>query len=295
MNNKFLAMVYAGIILVSYISGFLTIQVNTMSKCLNDLFGINQLLIGIVVAVLAGITIFGGVKKIAHTTGKLVPAMAIFYLTSCIFIILVNIKMVPGIIVNIFNSAFNFKTFGVGILSTLIIGMQKGIFSSEVGLGTGSIAAVTADTKSPSQSGLVQTFGIHIENLVIATITTFVICMSDYQTMFFSEPNGIEISLYAFQHHIGNFGSIIVAITITLFALSTVLTGYYYGESSLKFIKKTNLFDTFILKIITLIVLVVGSVASSETIWTIIDFMVGVMAIINVYALFKLRKMVTNE
>lgn len=266
-----------------------------MSKCINDLFGISPIIIGIIVSALTGITIFGGVRKIANTTSKLVPIMTVFYLTICMGIIIFNIKMLPSVIIDIFNSAFNFKSFGIGILSTLIIGMQKGIFSSEVGLGTGSIAAVTADAQSPVKSGLVQTFGIHIENLIIATVTVFVICMSDYYNIMVNEPNGIEISLHAFKYHIGDLGSVIIAITITLFALATVLTGYYYGESSLKFIKKTTVFDTFGLKILTLVIIVIGSIASSKVLWTIVDFMVGIIAIINIYAIFNLRKIVIAE
>ena len=103
--------------------------------------------------------------------------------------------MYSGDILNdIFKSAFSLKSFGVGTLSTLLIGMQKGIFSSEVGLGTGAIASVTADTDSPAKNGLVQIFEIHFENIIIATITAFVVCMFNYQNLIIADPNGIEIS-----------------------------------------------------------------------------------------------------
>lgn len=159
----------------------------------------------------------------------------------------------------------------------------------------GSIAAVTSDTKGACYNGLVQTFGIHIENLLIATITAFAVCLSDYQNLIVHDPNGIEITLYAFQFHIGNIGPVFITITIALFGLATLFTGYYYGESSLKYLKKATKLDIFLLKIITLGILILGSVISSNLLWAIIDIMVGIIAIINIYALFALRKIILEE
>ena len=173
--------------LISYIGGFISLQVNTVSRSLYDLYSIPPIAIGIIFAFLAGVTILGGVKKIASTTSKLVPFMTFLYLFSCMYIILTHIHQLPNVIFSILDSALNIKSFGFGTLSTLLIGMQKGIFSSEVGLGTGSIVAVTAD-ETPAQSGLVQTFGIHIENLVIATITVFVVLLTDYQVLSLRRP-----------------------------------------------------------------------------------------------------------
>ena len=295
LKNKPLAFVYAIIILIVFIGGFLTIQLNTISKSVYDLIHLNPLITGIFIAILSGITIFGGVKKIADTTSKLVPIMTILYTVVCFYIIIININLIPNLLTTIINSALNFKTFGFGLLSTLIIGMQKGIFSSEVGLGTGSIAAAVADVKSPESSGLVGTFGIHIENLLIATMTVFVICLSNYGNLVINDPNGIELTLYAFTKHIGSIGGLFIVITITLFGLSSIITSYYYGESSLKFIKKINKFDLFILKVVTLIIIVVASVMSSNLLWSIIDIMVGIIAIINIYALFKLRRFIKTR
>ena len=106
---------------------------------------------------------------------------------------------------------------------------------------------------------------------------------------------GIEITLYSFKYHIGYLGPIFITITIALFALATVLAGYYYGESSLKFIKKTNKADIIILKLITLVSIVIGSVMSSSVLWTIVNVLVGILAIINMYAIFRLKHIVIDE
>lgn len=114
--------------------------------------------------------------------------------------------------------------------------------------------------------------------------------------MFFGDANGIEITLYAFESLLGNFGNILVAITITLFAVSTVIAGYYYGESSLKYLKaKCTSFDILVLKLITLIVIVFSSIVSSYALWQAIDVLVAILAIINIYSLFGLRKVVIEE
>ncbi|MCL2383345.1 MAG: alanine:cation symporter family protein [Oscillospiraceae bacterium] len=295
MGNKKLAVIYAAIIIVSFIGGFLTVQVNTVSRSINDIANINPIIIGVTIAAITGVTIFGGVKKIANVTEKLIPIVTFFYLAVCAYIIFSNIPMIRPVFNLVLDSAFNFRSFGAGVISTLLIGMQKGIFSSEVGLGTGSIAAATADTETAVDNGFVQVFGIHIENILFATITTFVVCMSSYASLVIGDPNGIEITLYAFKYHIGAIGPILITITITLFALATVLAGYYYGESSLKFIKKTSKADIMILKLITMISIVIGSVMSSSVIWTLVNVLVGILAIINTYALFKLKDIVIDE
>ena len=289
-----LAKIYAFLILISFIFGFLTIQVNTVSKAINMLVPINPYIIGIIFAILAGITIFGGVKSIANTTSKIIPFVTIFYLLTCLGIIVFNISYLPNVLKEIIESALNIKTFGIGTLSTLIIGMQKGIFSSEVGLGTGSIASSVSDA-SPNSSGLVQTLGIHIENLLIATATVLVIALSNYKNINIVDPNGVELTIYAFKYFLGNIGPLFITISLILLALSTIITGYYYGEASLNFLKKTNKTDIFILKIITLFLLFLGSVISSNYLWQMVDIMVGFLAIINIYAIFKLKNIVIKK
>jgi len=152
MGKNKLATVYASIILLAFIGGFLTIQVNTVSKSITDIANISPLVVGIIIAIITGITIFGGVKKIANVTEKLVPIAILFYLAVCGYIIFENSELIRPVLVEIIESSLNFRAFGAGIISTLIIGMQKGIFSSEVGLGTGSIAAATADTKTAADN-----------------------------------------------------------------------------------------------------------------------------------------------
>ena len=296
MNNNPLAKLSALIILITFLFGFMTIQVNTVSIAITNIININPIVIGIIIAVLVGTTIISGVKGIANITSKLVPFMALFFFITCSSIIIINLKDIPHVFSLIFNNIIDYKAVGLGTLAPLLIGMQKGIFSSEAGLGTGSIAAAITDTKDPKVGGLVQTFGIHLENLIIATLTAFVIILSNYQSKRIIDPNGIEITNYAFKYHLGHIGPLLVTIIIIFFGLATLFTSYYYTESSFKFLKhKVTKKDLLVLKIITLLLLIISSAISSQIIWFIVDVLVGLLAIINSYALFSLRHIVFKE
>jgi AGCS family alanine or glycine:cation symporter len=193
----------------------------------------------------------------------------------------------PNIFLNIFKSAFNFKPFFTGFLANLIIGAQRGIFASESGLGTGSIASSVTESNNAEKVGLIQIFGTYITTFLICTSTAIIILTSNYQELSFLDINGIELTMHAFNYHFGNLGYYALLISIILFAFSTILTGYYYIESNIKFLfKKPNL---VLIKILTLIFLFVGSLISSIKLWFISDTLIAILAIINMYALIKLK------
>lgn len=289
LNKKKLAIFCAILIIVCYLIGFIPIQANTITKSINEIIYINPIIVGILLCFFSAIIIFGGIKQISHVSNKIVPIMTLFYLLVAILIVIKNINMMPTILLKILRSAFNFKPFFTGFMTTLIIGIQRGIFANESGLGTGSIASSTT-SDNPIKAGYVQMLGIYITTLLICTSTVFIIMTSNYNTINFTDINGIEITQYAFYYHLGTFGNIIIFISILLFAFSTILTGYYYIESNLKFLKpKVNPKQLLILKVITLLFLFIGCIISSEKLWNIIDCLIALLAIINIYSLLKLR------
>lgn len=296
LKNRRLGSIYAIIIIISYIGGFLGIQANTIVKSLGNIIFVPNYIIGIIIVLITLFIIFGGIKKIADVTSKIVPFMCAFYLLIAIYVFIVNIDIMPNILFNIIKSAFNFESFIGGFIATFIVGIQRGIFSSEAGLGTGSIAASTSGGTSSVSQGYIQMFGIYITSFVICGSTAIIILTSNYQQFLFNDINGIEIANNAFKYHLGNIGNIVLFLFILLFSFSTILTGYYYSESSLKyFFNKINNIYIILLKIITLIVLFIGSIISSTTLWALVDILVAIMAIINLYALVKLKKEVKNE
>ena len=294
LNKKVLGNIYAILIILSYVGGFLSIQSNTITKSIQNFVNINSITIGIVICVLTSFIIFGGIKKIAKVSTTLVPLMTIIYVITALFITIINSDKIIDILVLIIKDAFNFKSVTGGILGTIVIGIQRGIFSSEAGLGTGAIAASTTNSKPVSQ-GFVQMIGIYITTFLICTSTAIIILTSNYNSISFTDLNGIEITQYAFNYHLGNFGILIVFISICLFSFSTILSGYYDGESSLKYLLKNPKKYLIILKIITIIILFLGSIISSSKLWNIVDILVVLLAIINIYGIYKLKDIIIKE
>lgn len=296
LGKKKLGMIYAILILICYIGGFLGIQSNTITKSIQEIKPVNSYIVGIVIVVVTSLIIFGGVKKIASATGKIVPIMTLAYVIFALYIMIRNYQLLPSIFHQIIKEAFHFKPFIGGFLTSFIVGIQRGIFSNEAGLGTGSIAASTSNSDSPTAQGYIQILGIYITSLFICTATAMIILTSQYDFTIFTDVNGIEITQMAFQYHLGNVGNIFVFLSILLFAFSTILTGYYYGESSLKyFTNKMKPIYLIILKIITLIVVFTGCIMSSTTLWRLVDVLVAILAIINIYGLFGLREDIVKE
>jgi AGCS family alanine or glycine:cation symporter len=296
LKKPTLGNLYAIFIILSYIGGFISIQSNTITKSLGKIIEIDPIIIGIIISLLTAAIIFGGIKKIANFTSKLVPLMTLFYLSVALYVIVTNVGIIPNIFYKIIVDAFNFESFTAGFLPIFIIGIQRGIFSNEAGLGTGSIASSTTDENNPTGQGYVQMLGIYITTLLICTATAIIILTSNYSELILEDVNGIEITQHAFNYHIGQFGSIALFTSILFFSFSTILTGYYYGESSLKyFFNKINNRYLIILKIVTLISLFIGSIISSSFLWKLVDMLVAILAIINIYALLNLRKEVKSE
>ncbi len=290
LNKKKLASFCALLIIICYLVGFIPIQANTITKSINEIIAINPIIIGIILCSISALIIFGGIKKISNVSNKIVPAMTLIYLLVAGIITVKNMAIIPNILLAILKDAFNFKPFFTGFMSTLIIGIQRGIFANESGLGTGSIASSTTSDNNPIKTGYVQMLGIYITTLLICTSTALIIMTSNYNVINFTDINGIEIAQYAFTYNLGNIGNIIIFIAILFFAFSTILTGYYYIESNLKFFKaKISHNQLIIVKTITIIFLFVGCIISSEQLWNIVDSLVAMLAIINIYALIKLR------
>lgn len=291
LNNNKLASIYAILVIVSYIVGFMTIQANTITTSIHNYFDINPLIIGIILAIISGLSIMKGVDRIASITSKLVPVMGAGYILLSLIIIIMNINKIPTVLLEIITNAFNIKAISGGIISTFVIGIQRGVFSTEAGLGTGSIASSCSHSKDKISLGLIQILGIYFTVFIVCTSTAIIILTSDYSLVSFENMNGIELTQYSLSYHLGDIGIIVLILSVISLAYSTIVAGYYYGESCLKYLlKNVTKKQINILKIVTVILLVIGSIMSATILWNIIDILVAVLAIINMYALIKLRK-----
>lgn len=295
LTKPILGKIYAILIILSYIGGFLGIQSNTITKLVNTIIPVSPYIVGLIIVIIISFIIYGGIKKIAKACETIVPIMTIFYVGIALIILIININKMPTIIGLIFKDAFNFRSLTAGI-ATMIFGIQRGIFSNEAGVGTGAIASSASSSDNPVGQGYIQMLGVYITSLVICSSTAIIILTSNYQGLVINDVNGIELASYAFNYHLGSLGNVCMLIAIVLFSFSTILTGYYDGESSLKFlIKDIGKKGINILKMVTLIVLFLGSFLSSTFLWNFVDLLVGILAIINIYALFVLRNRIKEE
>lgn len=296
LGKKKLSYLYASLIIITYIFGFLTIQSNTIAKSLTTIFNIPNIIIGVIVGLLSFLIIFKGIKGISKFSNIFIPAMSLIYLLMALLVVIKNISLLPSLIINIITSAFNFKALGWGMFSVIIIGVQRGIFSNEAGLGTASIASGSSNTKDAIKQGMISTLGVYFVTFVVCLGTALIILTSNYNPINYVDVNGIEITRDALSYHLGIVGDILLYICIIAFSFSTIVSGYYYGESNLKFIFK-NISPTYILglKIITCFLLVLGSFISPTFLWNLVDILAGILAIINIYAIFSLRRDIIEE
>ena len=293
LGNHKLAYFYAFLIIISYIVGFITIQSNTIVNVTNTY--INKYIVLIILSIISSYIIFKDVKSIAKFSSIIVPIMGLIYFIIGFIIIYNNIDKIGDIFSLIISSAFNIKSGLIGFITPIIIGIQRGIFACESGIVTSAIASSTTNEK-PKKEGFIQMFGVYFTILVICTITAFIILLSDYQSLNIINPNGIEITTYAFNYHLGNIGKYILAIVTILFAYSTIISGYYYGESSLKFlVKRCPQIYIILFKLITIILLFIGGIIKPSIIWNIVDSLVAFLAIINIYSIYKLFRYVIKE
>lgn len=293
-KNNILGSIYAIFLIISYVIGFISIQSNTITMSINSIININKFVLGLVITILTFLIIFGGIQKIINASTKIVPLMAIIYIGMSLIIILLNITKLPIIIWNIIRQAFNLKSFFSGFMPMFIIGLQRGIFSSEAGLGTGSVASSITNEQNSLKLGFIQMLGVYI-SILICTMTAFVILLSNYDVIA-GNINGIEIVQYAFRSHIGIIGDFFIFVSILLFSFSTIITGYFYGESGLIFLCNRNMnCKIIILKVLTILSVFFGCIISANKIWNVVDNLVAVLAILNIYGLFKLRKHIFAE
>ena len=296
LGYKGLAAIYAVVLCICYLGGFIAIQANTISASIAKFADTPTYITGLIISLISFLIIYKGLKQITRFTARLVPFMGVGYLIVCLIVIFMNIQEIPSLFLSIFKEAFNIKALGWGFLSSLIIGVQRGIFSSESGIGTGACASGTSDSKEPLKQGFIQMFGVYFSSFIVCTSTALIIISAKMDLSSYSNVNGIEIVSDALNYHLGSISRIILLIAIVTFAFSTVISGYYYGESNLKYLFK-NISNNAILfvKLVVVLIIMYGSIAQPSTLWNLADIGVALLAVVNIVAIFLLRRKVVSE
>jgi AGCS family alanine or glycine:cation symporter len=288
LNKKWMGVTFAILITICFGFVFNAVQANTVSAAFSNAFGIDKLTMGITLAVLSAAVIFGGVHRIAKFSEIIVPIFAGLYILVAIFIIVTNIGQLPGVFKLIFESAFGLREVTMGTMGgMMLIGIKRGLFSNEAGMGSAPNAAATADVSHPVSQGLIQVLGVFTDTIVICSCTAFIVLL--YPTYAQSGLTGIELTQAALSSHIGPIGNIFIAACIFLFAFTSIIGNYYYGESNMEFIKLNkkgiNIFRTLVIGMVLF-----GSLTKVEIVWNLADVFMGLMAIINLVAIVLLGK-----
>lgn len=248
------------------------------------------LIIGLVVAVLAAIVIFGGGKRISKATQVIVPIMAVAYIAVAIIVLILNVTSLPSVIGSIFSQAFNFSSVAGGILgATIMNGIKRGLYSNEAGIGSAPNAAASADVSHPVKQGLVQMLSVFIDTLVICSATAFMILCSGVDPSGYIDAAGntmngayIQASLDA---NFGAFGGYFITAALAIFAYTTLVGNYFYAEMNISYIYKdalNNKMFMFLYRLLAVVIIFVGAQFSAGLAWDTADVLMGFMALINV-------------
>ncbi|MGG7077913.1 alanine/glycine:cation symporter family protein [Clostridium sardiniense] len=289
LNKRWMGVIFSILITIAFGLIFNSVQSNTITLAFQDAFGVDRLVVGIILTLITLFVIFGGVHRVAKVSEILVPIMALTYIAVAIFILILNITEVPSVIKLIFENAFGFKEIAGGTLGgAMLMGVKRGLFSNEAGMGSAPNAAATADVTHPVKQGLIQTLGVFTDTLIICSCTAFIILLSgvDYTD---GTITGIQLTQKALSAEVGGWGNSFIAICILLFAFSSIVGNYYYGESNIEFLteKKSYL---FIYRIFVIAMVFFGSVAEIQIVWNLADVFMGLMAIVNLIAITLLSK-----
>lgn len=288
LERPWMGVLFAVLISVTFGFAFNSVQSNTICAAWGQAFGFDVAVLGGIITVLTLLVIFGGIQRIARVSSIVVPVMALGYILLALTIVVLNIKEIPRVFEIILSNAFGWEQVaGGGVGAALMQGIKRGLFSNEAGMGSAPNVAATADVSHPVKQGLIQALGVFTDTLVICTCTAFIILFS--QVPLDGTINGIQLTQAALTTQIGNFGNIFVALAILLFAFSSIIGNYYYGEANIRFItqKRSVL---FLYRLLVGGMVLFGALASLDLAWALADITMGLMALCNLIAIILLGR-----
>jgi AGCS family alanine or glycine:cation symporter len=286
LGNKALAMAFSICLFFGYGFVFSTVQANTIADALNNAYGIEQLYVGLVIAFVAGFIVLGGVRSIAHFSEYAVPIMGVVYIFLALFIVIVNLPMLPDVLWLIISSAFGLQEAAGGAIgAALINGIKRGLYSNEAGSGSVPHAAACAspNPRHPVTQGYIQMLGVFIDTMVICSCSAFIVLLAGIDTD--SGMAGIRLIQEAVTFHVGDWGTDFIAFAILLFSFTSVVANYAYGENNLHLFKLDGKKGRYTFTAGYLAMIVWGSAASIPVVWALADMALGLMTLINVTAL----------
>lgn len=288
-NWKWLAMLWSFLMFAQFTIGG-AVQSNSLADVMRLSFGVNNLFVGIVIAILAGVVMIGGIKRIGKVAEKVVPTMAVIYFIASAFIIIMNISELPNVFKIIFESAFNGMApiggfTGATFMLMLRHGFARGVFSNEAGMGTSPIAHATATTDHPVRQGIWGIFEVFVDTIVMCTVTALVIMVTGAWQ---SGEYGASLTALSFDIGLPGPGHLIVSISTLFFAYTTILLAGYYAEAGGQYCFGNKITMPF--RFVYVLMLVVGAVGGLQVIWGLFDFFMALTVAINLIVILFMVK-----
>lgn len=295
MNARWMGILFAVIITITYGFIFNSVQSNAIVDALSSSLAIDvsngqalgfKLIVGGLIVVLTASIIFGGARRISAVTQALVPGMAILYVVLGLIVVIMNITEVPGMIADIVLGAFGIREFVVGgFMGVFIQGLKRGLFSNEAGMGSAPNAGASASVSHPAKQGYVQSLGVYFDTWLVCSVTAFIVLLSN--PTFGDSAQGASLTQTALGEQLGTWAIHFLTIAIFLFAFTSVIGNYFYGEANILFLTTSRTVMN-VYRFLVLVFVMIGAVIALDLVWALADVMMAIMATINLIALLFL-------
>ena len=293
LGKRSLGVLFSVLLIICFAYGFNGLQSFNMSSALeyyipNYSDSMYPMLVGVILAVATGLVIWGGVHRIGFISSVIVPIMATAYILIGIVTMLMHAGEIPHVFTVIMKNAFDFQAIAGGLAgSAVVIGIKRGLFSNEAGMGSAPNASASADVEHPVKQGLVQAISVFIDTLLICSSTAMMLLVSGVEGKA-GVLDGIPYVQQAISSNVGQWGIHFITFSIFAFAFSSLIGNYYYAESNIRFIKNDKKV-LFVFRITCVVAIFLGAQADFSLIWNLADITMGCMAIVNIIAIFLLR------
>jgi len=290
LQKRWLGMIMAFLLLVTFGFAFNGLQSHAVTHSLNNAFGFDTTWTGLALAVLLGLVFIGGIKRIAKVADLLVPVKTLVYIGVTIYVIVLQFDHVPAMLMTIVKSAFGLdQAFGGLIGSAIVMGVKRGVFANEAGLGSAPNVAAVASVEHPVAQGVVQAFSVFLDTFVICTCTALLILLSGFYTPGF-EGDGIALTQNSLAAVVGDWGRMFISVALALFVFTSILYNYYLGESNLRFLIGENRKALIGYRTLVLALIFWGAIENLGTVFAFADITMTMLAFVNLIALFLLFK-----
>ena len=292
LGKRWMGVLFSVLLIICFAYGFNGLQSYNMSSALeyyipNYTESSWPMIVGLVLAAATAVVIWGGSHRIGVITSVIVPIMAISYILIGIVTMIMNVSELPKVFALIFENAFDFQAMAGGLAgSAVVIGIKRGLFSNEAGMGSAPNASASADVAHPVNQGLVQTISVFIDTLLICSSTAMLLLVSGVEGKS-GALDGIPYVQAAISSNVGQWGIHFITFSIFAFAFSSLVGNYFYAESNILFIKNNKTL-LFVFRITCIVAIFLGAQADFSLVWNLADVTMGLMAIVNIIAIFLL-------